>query len=176
MGFGALGSTFRAAIVLSLLLAAPAFSSAGVVSSSDVSRRDLDATGSAIERGRVDPQIARALNQISAARIGRTIETLVSSSTRSTLSSMEPDLPSGQGVSAAADWIEGELKGDSQACGGCLEVKRDTFTEPPQTGAHRRIARLRRSRMSMPCCAELIRRRLTECWWSRAIMTPETRM
>src|SRR6202000_217688 len=61
------------------------------------------------------------------------IETLVSFHTRNTLSSVEKDLPAGQGVSAAADWIDSEFKRYSDACGGCLEVRRDTFTESPQS-------------------------------------------
>lgn len=143
MGDGTLRlrSTLISAVVLAFLLPAPVASSAGLFSSSDVSKRDLDATGSAIERGRVDPQIEKALGQISAARIQQTIEKLASFRTRNTLSSMETDLPEGQGVTAAAGWIESELKGYSQACGGCLEVKLDTFTEPPQTGTHPRIVR-----------------------------------
>src|ERR1700758_3203124 len=134
-----LQNTLVSAVVLAFLLGAPTAFSAGLFSSSDVSRRDLDATGSPIERERVDPEIEKALGQISVARIQRTIETLVSFRTRHTLSSMESDLLEGQGVTAAADWIEGELNGYSRACGGCLEVKRDTFNEPPQEGAHPRI-------------------------------------
>lgn len=136
-----LRSTLISAAVLAFLLAVPVVSSAGLFSSSDVSKRDLDATGSPIGRGRVDPQIEKALGQISAARIQQTIEKLVSFGTRNTLSSMETDLPEGQGVTAAADWIESELKEYSRACGGCLEVKLDAFTETPQTGAHPRIVR-----------------------------------
>jgi hypothetical protein len=123
------------------LLAALAAMSAGAVPSSDVARRDLDATGAATEPGPVDPRIDNALTHISAARIQHTIETLVSFHTRNTLSSMETDLPPGQGVNAAADWIESELKRYSADCGGCLEVKRDTVTEPPHTGPNARIVR-----------------------------------
>ena len=50
---------------------------------------------------------------------------------------MDTDLPPGQGVSAAADWIAQEFVEYSADCGGCLEVKRDTFTqeaEPPPQG------------------------------------------
>ena len=109
--------------------------------SSDGIQRDLDATGAAIRRAPVDPRIVAALSRISATQIQHTIEKLVSFHTRNTLSSMETDLPAGQGANAAADWIESELKGYSSACGGCLEVKRDTFTEPAQTGPHARILR-----------------------------------
>ncbi len=59
------------------------------------------------------------------------IAKLVSFGTRSTLSSMDTDLPPGQGINAAADWIESEFRAISTTCGGCLEVKRDSFVEQP---------------------------------------------
>ena len=77
-----------------------------------------------------DPAIAGALTQISADHIHQTIQTLVGFGTRNTLSSMETDLPSGQGITAAADWIFAQFEAISKDCGGCLEVKRDTFTKP----------------------------------------------
>jgi hypothetical protein len=77
-----------------------------------------------------DPAIASALKQISEQRIHQTIEKLVSFGTRDTISSMTADLPPGQGVTAAADWIAGQFEEISKDCGGCLEVKRDTFTNP----------------------------------------------
>jgi hypothetical protein len=77
-----------------------------------------------------DPAIAGALGQISEAHIRQTIEKLVGFGTRNTLSSMETDLPPGTGVTAAADWIFGQFEEISKECGGCLEVKRDTFTNP----------------------------------------------
>jgi hypothetical protein len=99
--------------------------------------RNLDATGSPIQAAPVDPAIQAALAQISTRQIRRTIEKLVSFHNRSTLSSMDTDLPVGQGATAAADWITQQLVGYSADCGGCLEVKRDTFTqeaEPPPQG------------------------------------------
>jgi Zn-dependent M28 family amino/carboxypeptidase len=93
---------------------------------------DHEAVGAPIAPAPADPAIARALAQISAREIEHVIATLVAFHTRSTLSSMESSLPSTQGALAAADWIESELKRYSSACGGCLEVKRDTFTETPQ--------------------------------------------
>jgi len=68
------------------------------------------------------------LQTIQTDQIEKTIQTLVSFGTRSTLSSMEKDLPAGQGVSAAADWVAGQFEQISKECGGCLEVHRDTFT------------------------------------------------
>jgi hypothetical protein len=77
-----------------------------------------------------DPVIAGALSQVSDARIRQTIEKLVGFHTRATLSSMETDLSPGTGVTAAADWIFSQFEEISKECGGCLEVKRDTFTNP----------------------------------------------
>ena len=96
------------------------------------STRDLDVTGTPIRPARPDAAISKALTQISSTEIEHTVKTLVSFHTRSTLSSMETDLPAGQGINAAADWIESEFKRYSAECGGCLEVKRDVFTEAPQ--------------------------------------------
>lgn len=86
-----------------------------------------------------DPQIAAAIGGISAENVQTDIAKLVSFGTRNTLSSMSTDLPPGQGILAAADWIESEFKRISAGCGGCLEVKRDDFTEPGSTEARSRI-------------------------------------
>jgi len=77
-----------------------------------------------------DPAIAQALRVIQPADIEKTIQSLVGFGTRNTLSSMETDLPPGQGITAAADWIAAQFEEISKTCGGCLEVHRDTFTEP----------------------------------------------
>ena len=82
-----------------------------------------------------DPAIVGAMAQVSAAHIRQTIETLVGFGTRSTLSSMETDLPPGTGATAAADWIFAQFEAISKECGGCLEVKRDTFTADPNSTA-----------------------------------------
>jgi len=81
-----------------------------------------------------DPQIVRVESAITAAQIDQTVKTLVSFGTRNTLTSMETDLPPGQGISAAADWIAGQFEQISGQCGGCLEVKRDTFVADPASG------------------------------------------
>jgi hypothetical protein len=106
---------------------------------SDAAKRDLDATGFSIQPAPADPAIEAVLNQISARQIRHTIEALAGFKNRSTISSMEQDLPTGQGVAAAATWITETLQSYSGDCGGCLDVKRDTFTEPPQTGPNPRI-------------------------------------
>jgi len=79
-----------------------------------------------------DPQIAAALTQISAQRIQANIEKLVSFQTRLTLSAQDPDsIRAGHGIGAAREWIRAEFESYSRACGGCLEVKTDSFTESP---------------------------------------------
>jgi Peptidase family M28 len=91
---------------------------------------DYQLHAAAVTAAPADPAIAGALAQVSGARIRQTIEKLVGFGTRDTISSMETDLPPGQGVTAAADWIAGQFEEISKECGGCLEVKRDTFTNP----------------------------------------------
>lgn len=93
----------------------------------------------ALPRFQADRQIAAALGRISADHIHADIAKLVSFGTRNTLSSMSQDLPSGEGILPAADWIEGEFRQLSAGCGGCLEVKRDDFTEPGGSGPRARI-------------------------------------
>jgi Peptidase family M28 len=79
-----------------------------------------------------DPQITAALADISAQRIQANIEKLVSFQTRLTLSAQDPDsIKAGHGIGAAREWIKAEFESYSRACGGCLEVKTDSFTESP---------------------------------------------
>jgi hypothetical protein len=81
--------------------------------------------------GAADPQIAAALRQVSAERIQATIEKLVSFQTRLTLSAQDPaSIAAGHGIGAAREWIKSEFERYSRDCGGCLEVKTDSFTEP----------------------------------------------
>jgi hypothetical protein len=78
-----------------------------------------------------DPQIVAALRKISAERVRQTIEKLVSFRTRHSLSVNDPSLAAkGQGVVAAREWIRAEFGRYAQACGGCLEVKTDSFIQP----------------------------------------------
>jgi hypothetical protein len=80
----------------------------------------------------VDPQIASALKQVSAEHIRANIEKLVGFGTRSTISAQDAAaIGSGRGIGAAREWIRAEFERYSKDCGGCLEVKTDTFTEPP---------------------------------------------
>jgi len=79
-----------------------------------------------------DPRIAAALQQVSAARIKANIEKLVSFGTRSTLSAQDAgSIAGGRGIGAAHEWIKSEFERYSKDCGGCLEVKTDSFTEEP---------------------------------------------
>jgi hypothetical protein len=79
-----------------------------------------------------DAQIAAALRQISAQRVQADIEKLVSSGTRLTLSAQDPaSIAEGRGIGAAREWIRSEFERYSKDCEGCLEVKTDSFTEPP---------------------------------------------
>ena len=84
----------------------------------------------AITTPSADPQIAAALKNISAERVHETVEKLVSFQTRHTLSSDQP-ASTGKGINAAAEWIKSEFETYSKACGGCLEVKTDEFTQEP---------------------------------------------
>ena len=79
-----------------------------------------------------DPKIAAALNDVSARQIQANIEKLVSFATRSTLSAQDPAaIRSGRGIGAAREWIQSEFERYSRDCGGCLEVKTDSYTQEP---------------------------------------------
>jgi acetylornithine deacetylase/succinyl-diaminopimelate desuccinylase-like protein len=79
-----------------------------------------------------DLRITAALADISAQRIQANIEKLVSFQTRLTLSAQDPDsIKAGHGIGAARDWIQEEFERYSRDCGGCLEIKTDSFTENP---------------------------------------------
>jgi Zn-dependent M28 family amino/carboxypeptidase len=79
-----------------------------------------------------DPHIAEAIRQVSAEHIRQTIEKLVSFQNRSTLSAQdEESIKAGKGIGAAHEWIKAEFERYSKECGGCLEVKTDTFMEQP---------------------------------------------
>ncbi|HVO64663.1 MAG TPA: M28 family metallopeptidase [Terriglobales bacterium] len=85
-----------------------------------------------INAGTTDPQIEAALKNVSAQRIQAHIESLVSFGTRLTISAQDPaSIAAGKGIGAAREWIKSEFESYSKDCGGCLEVKIDTFTEAP---------------------------------------------
>jgi hypothetical protein len=77
-----------------------------------------------------DSLIAEAIRHVSADRIQQTIEKLVSFQNRSTISAQdEASIKAGKGIGAAREWIKAEFGRYSKECGGCLEIKTDTFTE-----------------------------------------------
>ena len=90
---------------------------------------------------KADAAIQAVIAKISPDKIQGDVAKLVSFGTRNTLSSMDTDLPQGQGINAAADWVESEFRAISSHCGGCLEVKRDTFEEPGSTARGARITK-----------------------------------
>ncbi len=79
-----------------------------------------------------DPQIAGAIRQVSAEHIRQTVEKLVRFGNRSTISAQdEGAIKAGKGIGAAREWIKAEFERYSKECGGCLEVKTDSFLEQP---------------------------------------------
>ena len=78
-----------------------------------------------------DLKIRAALNEISAQQVQADIEKLVSFNNRSTLSAQDAaSITAGKGIGAAREWIKAEFERYSRDCGGCLEVKTDSFTQP----------------------------------------------
>src|SRR5215471_18172526 len=85
-----------------------------------------------VDKPGADPRIAAALTEISAQRIQANIAKLVSFGTRLTLSAQDPAaIASGRGIGAAREWLKSQFEQYSNDCGGCLEVKTDSFTEEP---------------------------------------------
>jgi Peptidase family M28 len=79
-----------------------------------------------------DPRIADAVRQISAQHVQASIEKLVSFHTRQTISAQDAEsIAAGRGIGAAREWIKGEFERYSRDCGGCLEVKSDSFLQAP---------------------------------------------
>lgn len=77
-----------------------------------------------------DPVITQLMKEVSPAHVQQTIEKLVSFYSRSTISVNNPDAAtSDKGIVAARNWIKSEFERYSEDCGGCLEVKTDTFIE-----------------------------------------------
>src|SRR5256885_12483242 len=78
-----------------------------------------------------DPKIRAALQEISPEQVRSDIEKLVSFKTRSTISAQDAaSIAAGHGVGAAREWIKSEFERYSRDCGGCLDVKTDSFTQP----------------------------------------------
>jgi Peptidase family M28 len=78
-----------------------------------------------------DLKISAALKEISAAQVQSDIEKLVSFQTRSTISAQDAaSIAAGRGIGEAREWIKSEFERYSRDCGGCLEVKTDSYTQP----------------------------------------------
>lgn len=91
----------------------------------------LAATAAGNEAGGLDIRHTLA-SDVSAERIRKDVETLVSFGTRHTLSETESDT---QGIGAARRWLKQEFERIADACGGCLEV----FTVSDIISGERRI-------------------------------------
>jgi hypothetical protein len=113
----------RLSVLAGVLLVAVASALAAAQTESHVDR----ASGTTV----VDSRIATALQQVSPDRIRANIEKLVSFGTRSTISAQDSGaIQAGRGVGAARQWIQSEFERYSRDCGGCLDVKTDSFTQP----------------------------------------------
>lgn len=73
-----------------------------------------------------DTKITAALQQVSAAQLRSTVEKLAAFRTRNTISS---SAPAANSIGAARTWIKAQFERYSEACGGCLEVKTDSFLQ-----------------------------------------------
>jgi hypothetical protein len=92
--------------------------------------KSSSATKSTLER---NPAIVQAMHEVSSAQIQQTLAKLVSFGTRHTLSVNNLNAAtSDQGIVAARNWIKSEFERYSAQCGGCLEVKTDTFVLQPK--------------------------------------------
>src|ERR1700683_173872 len=100
----------------------------------DAQQVDFKATGSPLKASPADREISAALRAVSAEKIHENIQKLVAFKTRNTLSSMEAGLPEGTGLTAAEEWLKSQYEAYSRECGGCLEVKEDTFIQEPSEG------------------------------------------
>ena len=109
---------------------------------------DFAVSATSVKPAPADPAIAHALAAIEPTRIDQTVKSLVSFGTRSSLSSGLADLPSGQGVEAAADWIFAQFQEISRECGGCLEVGSGPLELPDSQAGHL-CGRPQRARFSM---------------------------
>ena len=98
---------------------------------SSAARAQSQPGSAAAEPMAVDSRISAALQQVSAERIRANIEKLASFGTRSTLSAQDSAaIATGRGIGAAREWIKSEFERYAKDCGGCLEVKTDSFIEP----------------------------------------------
>jgi hypothetical protein len=91
------------------------------------------ARGAAVSKRERDPAIVQIMKDVSPQHVKEIDEKLVSFGNRSTLAVNNPDAAtSTKGIVAARNWIKAEFERISAECNGCLEVKTDTFVEPPK--------------------------------------------
>ncbi|SEF74429.1 Peptidase family M28 [Bryocella elongata] len=102
-------------------------------------QRDSLVYGKPFVGDKTDPQVVKALREVSPVRIRKTIESLIAFNNRSTISSVTKDLPPNTGIIAASEWIEAQFHAISEGCDHCLEVKVDDFIEPAGKGRAARI-------------------------------------
>lgn len=99
-----------------------------------VGRRRGTGEGAPSAIGRRDADIGRIVREIDARNIERTIRTLVSFGTRSTLSAQ--DNPT-RGIGAARDWLYGEFSKAAEQSGGRMTVEKQSYlqeAQPPPKG------------------------------------------
>ena len=78
-----------------------------------------------------DSQIAAVSREVSAEAVRKNIETLVSFGNRNTIGPADQaSMAKHFGVGAAREWIKAQFASYSKACGGCLTVMEDRFTNP----------------------------------------------
>ena len=83
----------------------------------------------------LDPQIAAISREISADSIRRNIDALVAFGNRSTIGPADAATVAKHfGIGAAREWIKAQFESYSKACGGCLTVLEDRFTQPAAEG------------------------------------------
>ena len=122
----------QAVLVASVLLSSLPAPTAAAQKTSKSGANTASAKSHSSKRA-IDPAIAQAIRSVSAQHIQQTIEKLVSFGTRQTLSVNNPGAASSdKGIVAARNWIKSEFERYSTECGGCLEVKTDTFVEQPK--------------------------------------------
>ena len=114
--------------ILRFLTLAAGLSSA--VCLGQLAQPDFLAVGAPVSPAPPDPAIARALQAIEPAHIEQTLKALVSFGNRSTHSSMEKDLPPGQGITAAADWIAAQFEQISTTAAAALRSTATPSSSP----------------------------------------------
>jgi acetylornithine deacetylase/succinyl-diaminopimelate desuccinylase-like protein len=115
---------------LATVLATFALSATAIPGAAQSAGAELAVHSPLVNSQKADARIAATLQQVSTQRIRENIEKLVGFGTRSTISAQDPDaIAAGKGIGAAREWIKAEFERYAQDCGGCLEVRTDSFTQ-----------------------------------------------